>query len=49
MVGVIVSVAFTVLALVVSFIWLAMDAGRYQWATELLGKSVDRVFRRKRF
>jgi hypothetical protein len=47
MVGVIVSVALTGVALVVWFVWLAMDAGRYQWATELIGRSVDRVFRRK--
>jgi hypothetical protein len=48
MVGAIVTVAFTVVALVVWFVWLAMDAGRYQWATEAVGRFIDLVLRRSR-
>ena len=33
---------------IVLFVWLAMDAGRYRWATELIGRSVDAIVVRAR-
>ena len=33
---------------VTSFVYLAMDAGRYRWATELIGRSIDSVVARSR-
>jgi len=41
-------VALGLIAAVVLFVRLAMDAGRYQWATELIGRSIDWVVRRAR-
>jgi hypothetical protein len=42
-VGTVVFVVLGVIGAVVMFVWLAMDAGRYSWATELVGRSIDRV------
>jgi hypothetical protein len=37
------AVALGLLATVVLFVRLAMDAGRYRWATELIGRSIDSI------
>jgi hypothetical protein len=46
--GTVVILALGVIAAVVGFVSLAMDAGRYQWATELIGRTFDRMLRRIR-
>jgi hypothetical protein len=42
-VGTALAVALGLLAAVVLFVRLAMDAGRYRWATELIGRSIDSI------
>jgi hypothetical protein len=42
-VGTALGVALGLIAAVVMFVWLAMDAGRYTWATELIGRSIDSI------
>jgi hypothetical protein len=35
--------ALGLIVAVVVFVLLAMDAGRYRWATELIGRSIDSI------
>jgi hypothetical protein len=41
--GTALGVTLGLIAAVVLFVTLAMDAGRYRWATELIGRSIDWV------
>lgn len=34
-------VVLALIGAVAIFVWLALDAGRYRWATELIGRSID--------
>jgi hypothetical protein len=47
-VGTVLGVALGLTAVVVVFVLLAMDAGRYRWATELIGRFIDTLVRRVR-
>jgi hypothetical protein len=42
-VGTALGLALGLIAAVVVFVLLAMDAGRYRWATELIGRFLDEV------
>jgi len=44
-VGTVLFLVLGAVAAVVAFVWLAMDAGRYSWATALIGRSVDALVR----
>jgi hypothetical protein len=47
-VGAVVGAVVGLVAAVVVFVLFAMDAGRYRWATEVIGSSIDWMVRRVR-